>query len=104
MRFQKAVVAAAVTLLCSPLWALPARADAVDDAFLNTLRVAGLGPTDVSIEGAHEVCRAVWSGTNPWQMAAIVHDAVKGSTYDQAEIFVQAALASYCPPRNEVNA
>lgn len=94
-------------LLAAPFLALafaisssaPASADALDDAFINTLHTlgfSGLGPVD--IDNAHVICDQVWSGMSPYEATAQLDDAAPNFDYTDAKLFVATSIATYCPP------
>jgi Protein of unknown function (DUF732) len=88
-----------VTLLGFAALAAPAaRADAVDDSFLTSLKAKGINfaSSQSAIVAGHEVCDELDLGRAPSDVA---NDVTKNSNLDgyHAGFFVGASIGAYCP-------
>ncbi|GAB1816441.1 DUF732 domain-containing protein [Mycobacterium sp. MUNTM1] len=81
--------------------AVPAHADADDDAFLAALNKAGITyqKPDRAIKAGQKVCDLASSGTSEADMIKDLHEFNPAFTMDKAALFVQAAASVYCPER-----
>jgi hypothetical protein len=92
-------LALVVTLLNLAALAAPAaRADAVDDSFLSSLKAKGINfaSSQAAIVAGHEVCDELDLGRAPSDVAT---DVTKNSNLDgyHAGFFVGASIGAYCP-------
>jgi Protein of unknown function (DUF732) len=94
------VVLVLLIALLSPVGvaAPTARADAVDDSFLNALKAKGINfaSGQAAVIAGHEVCDELDLGRQPSDVA---NDVTKNSNLDgyHAGFFVGASIAAYCP-------
>lgn len=94
-----ALVLSAGVLACGPVWAAPAQADTIDDAFLSALTDAGIGAADPANAAAlgQQVCPMLAEpGQDAADVAAKVADA-GGMSLGPATMFTGIAISLFCP-------
>lgn len=69
-----------------------------DQQLFDTLNRAGIALNDRAVPAAYGVCSEVWRGVHPEYVAAEVASANADWYFEQAEVFVAAAIMIYCPP------
>lgn len=81
--------------------AIPARADADDDAFLAALTKAGISYKSPgrAVTAGQKVCDLASSGTSQLDIVRDIRDLNPGFTMASAAKFAQAAASVYCPDR-----
>jgi hypothetical protein len=85
--------------------AIPAHADADDDAFLAALNKAGISykSPNRAIAAGQKVCDLANSGTTELDIIRDVHELNPAFTTAKAALFVQTAASVYCPERLSVD-